>query len=297
MTYSIVARCPDTGQLGIAVQSHFFSTGSVVPWLQAGVGAVATQATAEVAHGPDGLARLRAGRTPAKALRDILGLDPGAEVRQVAIVDASGRAAVHTGASCIAHAEHLVGEGFTTQANMMERSGVPEAMAEAFRAATGPLELRLVDALDAGEAAGGDIRGRQSATVCVVDAEPADRPGHERRVDVRVDDHPDPLVEVRRLVGLARAYRQMEDADDAMSGGDLEGALAIYADCAAQHPDHHELTFWHAVALAGVGRGDEARAVVAPVFGRPDGERWRELVRRLPATGTVPREAVAILLG
>ncbi len=125
MTYSIVARCPDTGQLGVAVQSHFFSTGAVVPWLEAGVGAVATQAMAEVAHGPDGLARLRAGRTPEEALADILGPDEGAATRQVAIVDASGRAAVHTGALCIEHAGHVVGDGFTVQANMMDRPGVP----------------------------------------------------------------------------------------------------------------------------------------------------------------------------
>ena len=296
MTYSIVARCPDTGQLGVAVQSHFFGTGAVVPWLEAGVGAVATQAMAEIAHGPDGLARLRAGRAPAEALRDILDPDDAAATRQVAIVDATGRAAVHTGALCIQHAGHVVGDGFTVQANMMEGPGVPEAMAASFSAGSGPLALRLVDALDAAQAAGGDIRGQQSAAVKVVAGQPAAQAGHDGLLDVRVEDHPDPLGEIRRLVGLGLAYRRMEEAEEAMTRGDLDAAIAIYADSAGQQPAHHEFPFWHAVLLAGLGRGDEARAVAAPVFARPDGERWRELVRRLPAAELLPEESVAVLL-
>jgi uncharacterized Ntn-hydrolase superfamily protein len=296
VTYSIVARCPDTGQLGVAVQSHFFGTGAVVPWLEAGVGAVATQATAEVAHGPDGLARLRMGRSPEQALTEILAPDEGAGVRQVAIVDAQGRAAVHTGASCIPDAGHVIGDGFTAQANMMHRPGVPEAMASAFAEAQGPLAARLLDALDAAEAAGGDIRGQQSAALVVVAAHAADRPGHDRLVDVRVEDHPTPLVEIRRLVELAQAYRRIDEADEAMSRGDLEVALAIYAESAAQQPAHHELTFWHAVVLAGLGRDEEARAVAAPVFARPDGDRWRELVRRLPPRDLLPERAATALL-
>jgi len=297
VTYSIVARCPDTGELGIAVQSHFFGTGAVVPWLEAGVGAVATQAMAEVAHGPDGLTRLRAGRTPEEALSDILDPDEGAATRQVAIVDAAGRAAVHTGDLCIEHAGHAVGDGFTVQANMMDAPGVPDAMAKAFLASDGPLALRLVDALDAAQAAGGDIRGQQSAAVKVVAGAPSDRAGHDRLLDVRVEDDPDPLPEVRRLVELARAYRRMEDAEEAMTRGDLDAALAIYVESASQQPAHHEFPFWHAVLLAGLGRGDEARAVAAPVFARPDGDRWRELVRRLPAADLLPEESATALLG
>jgi uncharacterized Ntn-hydrolase superfamily protein len=296
VTYSIVARCPDSGQLGVAVQSHFFGVGAVVPWLQSGVGAVATQAMAEVAHGPNGLARLRAGRSPQEAIDDILGPDAAAATRQVAILDASGRGAVHTGASCIEHAGHVVGGGFTVEANMMDRPGVPEAMATAFRRSTGPLALRLVATLDAAEAAGGDIRGRQSAALCVVAAEPPELVGHERLVDVRVDDHADPLAELRRLVELARAYRRMEEAEEAMNRGNLDAALAIYVESAKQQPAHHEFPFWHAVLLAGLGRTDEARAVAAPVFARSDGDRWRELVRRLPAAELLPEEAVAGLL-
>jgi len=297
VTYSIVARCPDTGQLGVAVQSHFFGTGAVVPWLEAGVGAVATQATAEVAHGPDGLDRLRAGRAPDEALADILGPDEAAETRQVAIVDARGRAAVHTGAVCIVHAGHVVGDGFTAQANMMSEPGVPEAMAAAFTASAGALASRLLDALDAAEAAGGDIRGRQSAALAVVSAEASTKAGHDRLVEVRVEDHPEPLVELRRIVDLARAYRRMEDAEEAMTRGDLDTALAIYAESAAQQPTQPEFPFWHAVVLAGLGRADEARAVVAPVFAGPNGDGWRELVRRLPAASLLPEDAARLLQG
>ncbi len=296
MTYSIVARCPDTGQLGVAVQSHFFSTGAVVPWLEAGVGAVATQATAEIAHGPNGLARLRAGLAPEAALADVLGADEHADTRQVAIVDASGQAAVHTGSSCIAHAGHVIGEGFTVQANMMDGPGVPEAMAAAFTASDGALASRLLAALDAAQAAGGDIRGQQSAAVVIVDGTASAKPGHDRVLDVRVEDDPEPLPELRRLVDLAHAYRRMEDAEEAMTRGDLDVALAIYADSIARQPAQPEFPFWHAVLLAGLGRADEARAVAAPVFARADGDRWRELVRRLPAASILPTAAAEELL-
>jgi uncharacterized Ntn-hydrolase superfamily protein len=297
VTYSIVARCPDTGQLGVAVQSHFFGVGAVVPWLEAGVGAVATQATAEIAHGPNGLARLRVGRSPQQALDDILGADPHAATRQVAIVDGQGQAAAHTGASCIADAGHLVGDGFTVQANMMDRAGVPEAMVDAFTSSSGALAGRLLAALDAAEGAGGDIRGQQSAALVVVQGEATEQPGHETLVDVRVEDHPQPLVELRRLVGLSQAYRRMDDAEAAMNDGDLDTGLAIYADSIARAPDQPEFPFWQAVLLAALGRTEEARVSARPVFERPDGDRWRELVRRLPATGVMPADAAAALLG
>ena len=295
MTYSIVARCPRTGQLGVAVQSHFFSVGSVVPWLEAGVGAVATQATAEIAHGPDGLSQLRAGRSPMEALHAILAADPHAETRQVGLIDIDGHAAAHTGQACIAHAGHVIGDGFTVQANMMARPGVPEAMAAAFSDAGGPLDGRLLDALDAAEAAGGDIRGQQSAALVVVDGQPAARSGHERVVDVRVDDALAPLVELRRLVELGRAYRSMEEAEEAMTRGDLDTAQSIYAVSIAAQPANPEFPFWHAVLLAGLGRDAEARAVIAPVFARPDGDGWRELVGRLAAADLLPGAAAAAL--
>ena len=296
MTYSIVARCPDTGQMGVAVQSHFFAVGAVVPWLEAGVGAVATQAMAEIAHGPDTLTHLRAGRAPVDALAVVLAADPHAETRQLAAVDASGRAAAHTGSSCIEAAGQVVGDGFSAQANMMWRPGVPEAMAAAFRTSAGALAFRLIDALDAAQAAGGDLRGQQSASLMVVESVPSKRPGHDRLVDVRVDDHPGPLAEVRRLVGLSVAYRRMEDAETAMTEGNLDAALAIYAESISQQPAQIEFPFWEAVLLAGLSQYDEARNVVAPVFAGANGEGWRELVRRLPAAGILDQAGATELL-
>jgi uncharacterized Ntn-hydrolase superfamily protein len=297
MTYSIVARCPDTGQLGVAVQSHFFGVGAVVPWVESGVGAVATQATAEISHGPNGLAQLAAGRTAAAALAAILEPDEHAETRQVAIVDVGGGGAAHTGSSCIAHAGHVVGDGFTVQANMMNDPGVPEAMAAAYGAATGDLASRLLAALDAAEAAGGDIRGQQSAALVISRGEPSGQAGHDRLVDVRVEDHPEPLAELRRLVGLAQAYRRLDEAEESMTTGDLDASLEVYRASIAAHPTTHEFQFWQAVLLAGLGQADAARAAAAPVFARPDGDRWRELVRRLPATGTLGQAEAAALVG
>lgn len=297
MTYSIVARCRETGQLGVAVQSHFFGVGAVVPWVEAGVGAVATQATAEISHGPNGLAQLAAGLPAAAALAAILEPDEHAETRQVAIVDVGGAGAVHTGAACIAHAGHVIGEGFTVQANMMDGPGVPEAMAAAYSASTGDLAGRLLAALDAAQAVGGDIRGQQSAALVVSRGEPSGQAGHDRLVDVRVEDHLEPLVELRRLVGLAQAYRRLDEAEEAMTNGDLDASLAVYREAIAAHPTTHEFPFWQAVLLAGLGRTAEARSAAAPVFARPDGDRWRELVRRLPATGSLGAAEADALLG
>ena len=296
MTYSIVARCPDTGQMGVAVQSHFFAVGAVVPWLKAGVGAVATQATAEIAHGPDTLDRLRAGSSPADAIAAVLAPDEHADTRQLAAVDSSGKAAAHTGSSCIAAAGHVVGDGFTVQANMMARPGVPDAMAAAFRSSSGALALRLVDALDAAQAAGGDIRGQQSASLMVVDSVRSERSGHDQLVDVRVDDHLYPLVEIRRLVGLSVAYRRLDDAEAAMSEGDLDAALAIYKESIEQQPSQIEFPFWEAVMLAGLGRYSDARAAAAPVFTGVNGNGWRELVRRLPDAGILDQAGATELL-
>jgi len=264
VTYSIVARDQATGELGVAVQSHYFSVGTVVPWAIAGVGAVATQSMADITYGPLALELLQAGRSPEEALRGLTAADPGAPTRQVAIVDGAGRVATHTGRSCIAEAGHRQGDGYSVQANMMERATVWDAMAEAFEASTGDLAHRLLDALDAAEREGGDIRGRQSAALVVVGAELTPRPW-ERRVDVRVDDGPDPLGELRRLVGVRQAY----------SSGRPSDALG----------DNPELTFWEALRL-GADDEAEARRRLDAVYEKD--ERWRELVRRLPAAGLLP---------
>src|SRR5947209_1734738 len=210
MTYSILAHDPETGQLGVAVQSHWFSVGSGVPWAAPGVGAVATQANAEISYGPRALELLRSGLGVTEALDQLLAEDPAAQSRQVAVMDAQGRAAVHTGSDCIPLAGHVVGEGVCCQANIMASEEVWPAMLDAFGAATGPLARRLVDALDAGEAAGGDLRGRQSAAILIVGA---DGPAWQAEVSLRVEDHPAPLPELRRLLSVHEAYRLADEAD------------------------------------------------------------------------------------
>jgi uncharacterized Ntn-hydrolase superfamily protein len=239
VTYSIVARDPDTRQLGVAVQTRAFAVGNAVPWAASGLGAVATQSFTERSYGPLALELLRIGRTPADALAGLVAADPQRAVRQVGIVDTQGRSAAHTGELCIPEAGHQTGDGFSVQANMMRSAEVWPAMAEAFAAATGSLPQRLLASLDAAEAAGGDFRGRQAAAMLVVAGKTAGRPWDEHVVDVRVDDHEDPLAELRRLVDLSETYRRLVrepdtvDADDARRAGVRDDELEWLAAAAA----------------------------------------------------------------
>lgn len=201
MTFSIVAHDPDTGQLGVGIASRVLAVGALGPWAEAGVGAVATQAFIEVSYGPKALAALRQGATPALALAELTSADPEAATRQVAVVDTAGRVAVHQGDQCIPEAGHVIGEQFSCQANMMRNPSVPEAMADAFTASAGPLVLCILNALDAAEAAGGDFRGRQSSAVKIVAGQPDGWLGG-LLIDLRVDDHPEPMAELRRLTEL-----------------------------------------------------------------------------------------------
>ena len=225
-TYSIVARDPATGELGVAVQSHWFSVGSVVTWAEPGVGAVATQSFVEVSYGPLGLELMQAGKTAEQALAALLAADPHPQVRQVAMVDRHGNVAAHTGDSCIAAAGHQTGEQYSVQANLMERDTVWGAMARAYESAEGDLAERLMASLEAAEAEGGDIRGRQSAAILVVPAAGEGRPWRETVVDLRVEDHPRPLAELRRLLRVHRAYQHMNRGDERMAAEDMPGALA-----------------------------------------------------------------------
>jgi uncharacterized Ntn-hydrolase superfamily protein len=270
----------------VAVQSHFFGVGSLVSWAEAGVGAVATQSVIEPAYGPRGLEAMRGGMSAPAALDRLLADDREEEVRQVAIVDRAGRVAVHTGGRCIAEAGHRVAEQVSAQANIMARPTVPDAMVGAFRAASGDLADRLLTALDAAEAEGGDLRGRQSAALLVVAPRASGRPSEDRLVDLRVDDHPDPVRELHRLLGLRRAYARVDRGDELAARGDSEAALAEYAAAHREQPDSIELAFWHGAYLAVVGREDEARSILRGVFDGRAG--WAELLRRLPAAGLFP---------
>jgi uncharacterized Ntn-hydrolase superfamily protein len=295
MTYSLVARDPETGELGVAVQSHYFSVGSVVSWAEPGIGAVATQSMVDVSYGPRGLELMRAGRSAAGALGELVDRDSRESVRQVAMIDAAGRVAVHTGHGCIPEAGHRVGAQMSAQANMMRRDTVPGAMVDAYARTDGDLATKLLAALDAAEAEGGDIRGRQSAALLVVGGKRGDRPWAERRFDLRVEDHPQPLRELRRLVGLRRAYDLADEAERRITGGDLEGAAAGFERALAEAPDNLESGFWLGLALAGSGRVDEGRAHLQRAIADDPG--WEELLRRLPAVGMVPAELVARLTG
>jgi uncharacterized Ntn-hydrolase superfamily protein len=287
-TYSIVARDPGTGEMGVAVQSHWFSVGSLVSWAEAGVGAVATQSFVEVSYGPLGLELMRAGKSASEALSALLAVDPHAEVRQVAMVDASGEVAVHTGAKCIREAGHRRGAGYSVQANLMADDTVPDAMAAAFERASGDLAARLVAALEAAEAEGGDIRGRQSAAILVVPGEPSGAPWRARTIDLRVEDHPAPLAELGRLLAVKRVYAHMDTGDARFAEGDIEGALAEYAAAAEKSPDNREIRYWQAVTMVGAGRIEDALPVFAAVFAGAEGDRWRRLTPRLAASGLLP---------
>lgn len=279
MTYSIVARDPDTGELGVAVQSHWFAAGELVMWAEPGVGAVATQAEVNVSYGPLGLERMRAGTSPQEALAALTRKDDHPEARQVAFVDATGRVATHTGSNCIRMAGHRAGEGYSVQANMMGTTTVWDAMAETFEGSDGDLTHRLLDTLDAAEDAGGDIRGRQAAGILVVRALPTSEPWSDTLVRITVDDHPAPLTELRRLVHVKDAYDRMERAEDLELEGDTEGALREREIARAAMPDSPELAFWTGVSLALAGRLNEARVAMSVATGTHDG--WAELLRRM----------------
>ena len=289
-TYSIVAYDPATGEHGAAVQSHWFSVGSLCVWARPGIGAVATQSVVEPAHGPHGLDRLEAGAAAADALEALLGADALAAVRQVAIVDPAGRIAVHTGADCIPCAGHATGEHVSAQANMMARGTVPAAMVAGFEAAGGDLAERLLAALDAAEGEGGDVRGRQSAALIVV---PAEGEAWQARFDLRVEDHHDPVAELRRLVVLARAYELAGQADELMASDRAGEAGPLYERAAELAPDSHELLFWAGLAQAHAGDLERGLAAVRRAIELHPG--WRTLLDRLspdfaPAGERVRRE-------
>jgi uncharacterized Ntn-hydrolase superfamily protein len=272
-----VARDPATGELGVAVQSHWFSVGPIVPWARAGVGAVATQANVEVSYGPRALELLAAGAEAQGALAQLLAEDPGAAGRQVAVIDAGGQIATHTGTSCIPFAGHATGAQVSCQANIMASRTVWPAMLEAYQGASGPLTTRLLDALDAAEAEGGDIRGRQSAAILIV---PASGEEWEAVVSLRVEDHPDPLPELRRLIKLHDAYALAGRADELVNEGRHDEAARLYREASELAPENHELRFWAGLGAAQAGDEDAALEHVRAAIEMQPG--WRELLPRIP---------------
>jgi uncharacterized Ntn-hydrolase superfamily protein len=283
MTYSIVARDPATGELGVAVQTRWFNVGAGVPWAEPGVGAVATQSFTKESYGPLGLALMREGASASEALQALLADDPDREVRQVGMVDAAGRSAAFTGGRCVEAAGHLTADGVSIQANMMERPTVWPAMAEAYRSTDGPLADRLIAALRAAEAEGGDVRGRQSAALLVV---PATGAAWAIRYDLRVEDDRAPLDELARLLRVARAYEAFDRSEAPAMAGDLAAAAAAMEEAHELAPDDDQITLWTALMFAGTGRTAEARRLFTEA--RLAEPRGAEHLRRFLGAGHLP---------
>lgn len=289
-TYSIVARDAKTGEIGVAVQSHYFSVGARVPWAEAGVGAVATQSFTEVTYGPLGLELMKSGKTAEQALKALVEVDDGKDVRQVGMIDASGVVAAHTGKKCIADAGHIVGKDYSVQANLMENPQVWPAMSKAFETAKGTLAKRMLVALEAAQKAGGDIRGEQSAAILIVSGKRTGVWWKDRLLDLRVEDHPHPLQELRRLMRLHEAYKHEDQGDEYIAQKNLPKALQEYEIAAKLDPENMELLFWAAVGLYTAGNQEKAFEMFRLVFEKEP--RWVNLVERLPASDLLPKEAV-----
>ncbi len=287
-TYSIIAIDKATGELGAAVQSHWFSVGSNVIWAESGVGAVCTQSFIDPSYGPLGLDLMRAGRNAQEALAGLLRADKNEAVRQVAMIDAQGRVAAHTGKNCIPEAGNQVGDGFSCQANLMLKNTVWNAMATAFQSTKGELADRLMAALEAAEAEGGDIRGRQSAAIIVVKGKSSGVWWKDRIYDLRVEDNPAPLVELKRLIRLNKAYNFMNRGDDLLTENKVEDAMKSYSRAMEMYPDNAEMVFWPAVTLASTGKAAESLPLFKKVFAMDT--HWVILVQRLPAVGQLPKD-------
>ncbi len=285
-TFSIVARDAATGEMGVAVQSHWFSVGSIVTWAEAGVGAIATQSFVDPAYGPRGLELMKSGLSAEQALAALLLVDEGRDVRQVAFVDTQGNVAAHTGARCIEAAGHHVGDGYSVQANMMLNDKVVPAMAAAYESAEGDLADRLMAALVAAQSVGGDIRGKQSAAMLIVKPESTGRSWADRVLELRIEDAPDPITELERLLTVHRAYEHMNAGDVAVEHENLELAMTEYGAAAELLPGNVEVMYWAAVTLATSGSLDQAIPMFREVFAADP--NWIELTRRLLKPGIIP---------
>ena len=291
-TFSIVARDPETGDLGVAVQSHYFSVGPIVPWAEPGVGAVATQSLVEVSYGPKGLQMMSSGKGAKQTLEELLSQDQNREVRQVAMIDARGEVAAHTGKRCIPAAGDHVGDQYSVQANLMSNERIWPAMAKAYEGATGDLATRLLAALEAGQKAGGDIRGQQSAAIVIVKGKRSNKPWQDRIMDLRVEDNPHPIAELQRLVRIWRAYRNVDQGDVYATEGKVEEAMKAYAEGARLAPGNDEILFWQAASLWQLGREKEATPIFRRVFSHD--RRWADLVPRLVPAGLLKDDPASI---
>ncbi|KZS41756.1 Zn-dependent protease [Aquimarina aggregata] len=283
-TFSIVARDKVTGEMAVAVQSHWFSVGSIVSWGQSGVGVVATQSFVNPAYGPDGLKLISEGKTAKEALEQLVAQDEGKDFRQVAFLDTQGNVSAFTGEKCVASAHHIIGDNYSVQANMMLNDNVVPAMAKAFENYKNlPLADRVVKVLLAAQEAGGDIRGKQSAALVVVGAKPVKNSWEDKKINLRVDDHATPLVELQRLLEVHKAYEFMNKGDLAVEVGDMKNALKEYGAAEKLFPNNLEMKYWKAIALANNKKLDEALPIFKYIFEKDS--NWKELTKRLPKSG------------
>ena len=282
-TYSIVAMDPETGEIGAAVQSHWFSVGSIVIWGEAGVGAVATQSFVNVSYGPRALELLKQGYSPKEVVEILTNYDDGRAFRQLGIVDAKGNSAAYTGDNCIPEAGHIEKQNYAIQANLMLKNTVWGAMEKAFTETKGPLAERMVAALEAAEAEGGDIRGKQSAAILVVKGKSSGKVWEDRMIDLRIEDHPEPIKEIRRLLNVYRAYEHMNAGDVAVEHNDMDGALREYGAAQKMFPDNLEMKYWTAISLANGKRLEEALPIFQDVF--KGDANWKTLTPRLLTNG------------
>jgi uncharacterized Ntn-hydrolase superfamily protein len=291
-TYSIAAYDKETGQLGVAVQSHWFSVGTLVPWVKAGVGAVATQSFVKVEYGPNGLKLMENNLTSQEALDLLLKQDEDSDIRQVGMVDANGNAAAHTGSGCIQYAGHIVGNGYTVQANLMASPNVPGAMVLAYESTDGELVDKLMAALEAAEKEGGDIRGKQSAAILIMTGKPTGIEWRDKVFDLRIEDHPEPITEMKRLIRIARAYQHANKGDLFLEKNMVDSALVEYDQASIYYPENPELPFWTAVSLANEKKIDEALPIFKDVFKRAP--NLRDLIPRLVRASLLPNDEVMI---
>jgi len=282
-TYSIVARDPVTGEMGVAVQSHWFSVGTIVAWGEAGVGVVATQSFVNPAFGPDGIELMKEGMSADVVLDKLIDEDEGRDLRQLAVLDVNGNVKAYTGKNCIFGAGHIVGENYSVQANLMLNDKVWFAMSVAFENSKGPLAERMIAALEAGENVGGDIRGKQSACLLIVRGEATGNLWEDRLIDIRVDDNPEPIEELKRLLKVHRAYEHMNNGDVAVELGDMKLAMKEYMAAEEMFPDNEEMKYWHAVTLVNNGDLENALPIFKEVFTK--NENWKTLTPRLLPTG------------
>lgn len=279
-TFSIVARDETTGEMGVAVQSHWFAVGHSVAWGKPGVGVVATQSFVNPSYGPNGLKLMEEGLTAEEALQRLVDMDPGEAFRQVAFLDVNGHSAAHTGDKCIVEASHIAHDNFSVQANMMLNDKVVPEMQYAFMKYDDlPLAERLVEVLKAAQRAGGDIRGKQSAALVIVGPEKVENEWEEYIINLSVEDHKNPIKELERLLKVKRGYDFMNKGDLAIEDGDINGALEAYSNAEELLKGNIEVTYWKAVSLWNADRKADAIPILKDIFKKDP--NWKTLTYRL----------------